>query len=32
MLKLQVFGNYPNLRLKNFVPIKFKDYKTEEPL
>lgn len=32
MLRLQVFGNYPNLRLKNFVPIKFRDYKTDAPL
>ena len=32
VLKLQVFNNYPLLRLKNYVPIKFKDYKTGQQL
>ena len=32
ILKLQVFHNYPLLRIKNYVPIKFLDGKTEQPL
>lgn len=29
LLKLQVFHNYPILRLKNYLPIRFLDHKTE---
>jgi hypothetical protein len=32
ILRLQVFHNYPLLRLKNYVPIQFLDFKTEQPL
>lgn len=32
ILKLQVFENHPLLRLKNYIPIKFIDYKTQQPL
>jgi hypothetical protein len=28
LLKLQVFHNYPLLRLKNYLPIRFIDHKT----
>lgn len=32
ILQLQVFQNYPILRIKNYLPLKFTDYKTEQPL
>ena len=32
VLKLQVFQNYPMLRLKNYVPINFRDEESGQPL
>jgi hypothetical protein len=32
ILKLQVFHNYPLLRMKNYVPIRFRDGRTGQPL
>jgi len=32
ILQLQVFNNYPLLRIKNYLPIKFIDPITEQPL
>jgi len=32
MLKLQVYHNYPMLRMKNYIPVRFKDFKTDQPL
>lgn len=32
MLKLQIYQNYPLLRMKNYMPIHFKDYNTKVPL